>query len=176
LEPLLVLGAVPDLAINLLSNQSHQTTLQYQYTAGILPFLVVATIFGAARFKRRRIELSLWVLACAAALAVFSPLSSVVGDVRALGSPLAAARAHAVDLIPAGVPLSASNQLAGHLSERRHIYLFPLVGESRWIAVDANDTTYIDTVGYRRVIRKYEAGKQWRTVFSSHGVVVLHKR
>jgi uncharacterized membrane protein len=176
LEPLLVLGAVPDLAINLLSNQSHQTTLQYQYTAGILPFLVAAAVFGAARFKRRRVELSLWVLAGATAIAVFSPLSTLASDVRALGSPLVAARAHAASLIPAGAPLSASNQLGGHLSERRYIYLFPAVGKARWIAVDANDSTYIDHVGYRRVIRGYEASKQWRTVYSSHGVLVLHKR
>src|SRR5262245_13279073 len=61
LEPLLVLGAVPDLAINLLSNDGNQTSLQFQYTAGILPFLLAATIFGAARFRRRGVELSLWV-------------------------------------------------------------------------------------------------------------------
>jgi uncharacterized membrane protein len=176
LEPLLILGAVPDLAINLLSNQSHQTTLQYQYTAGILPFLVAATIFGAARFKRRRVELSLWVLAGAMAVAVFSPLVTLASDVRALGSPVVAAKAQAVRVIPAGVPVSASDQLGGHLSERRYIYLFPLVGRSKWIAVDTNDTTYIDKAGYRRVIRRYEASKRWRTVFSSHGVVVLHKR
>ena len=26
------------------------------------------------------------------------------------------------------------------------------------------------------MIRKYEANRAWRTVFSSHGVTVLHKR
>src|SRR4051812_37153108 len=64
LEPLLFLGALPDLAINLLSSNSNQTTLQFQYTAGILPFVVAATIFGAARVMKRhpRLELPLWVL------------------------------------------------------------------------------------------------------------------
>ena len=53
LEPLLFLGAVPDLAINLLSSNPNQTTVQFQYTAGIVPFVVAASIFGAARFKRQ---------------------------------------------------------------------------------------------------------------------------
>jgi hypothetical protein len=50
------------------------------------------------------------------------------------------------------------------------------VGKATWIAVDTNDSTYLDRVGYKRLIRRYEASKRWRTVFSSHGVVVLHRR
>jgi uncharacterized membrane protein len=175
LEPLLVLGAVPDLAINLLSNDSNQTSLQFQYTAGILPFLVAATILGAARFKHRGDELSLWVLAGATALAVFSPLVSLPGDLRAVGSPLVSAQSRAVGLIPPGAPVSASNKLGSHLSDRRYIYTFPYVRRARWVVADINDPTYGDAHGYKRVIRKYEASKQWRTVYSSHGIIVLHK-
>ena len=176
LEPLLALGAVPDLVINLLSGDGNQTSLQFQYTAGILPFLFAATIFGAARFKQRRVEISLWVLVGATAIAVFSPLHSLASDVRALGSPKVSAEAHAVGLIPAGVPVSATNKLGGHLSERRFIYSFPFVRKARWIVVDVHDSTYIDRAGFRRVVREYRSDKAWRTVFSSHGVLVLHER
>ena len=61
LEPLLFLGAVPDLAINLLSSKSDQTTIPYHWTAGIIPFVVAASVFGAARFRgegRRSVALS----------------------------------------------------------------------------------------------------------------------
>src|SRR5262249_60606892 len=44
LEPLLLLGALPDLAINLLSSQPDQTAIPYHYTAGIVPFVVSATL------------------------------------------------------------------------------------------------------------------------------------
>jgi len=177
LEPLLFLGAIPDLAINLLSNNSNQTTLQFQYTAGIVPFLVAATVLGAARLKEhRRLDLPLWVLVCAAAVAIYSPIYLGASDLRALGSPLVAAKKQAVSLVPNGVPVAASNQLAGHLSARRFIYKFPSVGRARWIVVDAEDGTYIDTRGYKRVIRQYETNKAWRIVFSTEGVMVLHKR
>jgi len=175
-EPLLLLGAVPDLAINLLSNHPAQTSIAWHYTAGIVPFIVAASILGAARFNRHPAGLSLGVLAGTAAVALFSPIYVLSGDAQALGSPLVSAKAHAVGLIPAGVPVSASNQLGGHLSERRRIYTFPYAVHSHWIIVDTNDPAFHDTAALERKLRKYETDKAWRTIFSSHDVIVLHKR
>jgi uncharacterized membrane protein len=177
LAPLLFLGALPDLAINLLSSNGNQTTLQFQYTAGILPFVVAATIFGAARLKEhRRLDLPLWVLAGAVAVALYSPIYLGASDLRALGSPLVAAKEHAVSLVPKGAPVAASNHLAGYLSERRLIYAFPYVGRARWIVMEYKDETYLDDKGYKRIFRRYERSKAWQTVFSSHGIFVLHRR
>jgi uncharacterized membrane protein len=176
LEPLLLLGAVPDLAINLLSNKADQTAIPFHWTAGIVPFVVAASIFGAARFKRQSGRLSLWVLVATACIAVYSPLFSLPHDVRALGSPLVSAKAHALSLLPKSGPVSGSNQLGGHLAERRYSYLFPSVEGSKWIVVDLKDPTYIDAKDYKLLIRRYEASRKWRTVFTSHGIVVLHKR
>jgi uncharacterized membrane protein len=175
LEPLLFLGAVPDLAINLLSSFGDQTVVKFHWTGGIVPFVVAASIFGAARFKRHADHLSLWVFAGAAAVAIYSPITLASADVRVLGSPVVAAKAHAVGLIPAGVPVSASNELGSHLSERRDIYSFPYVLRARWIVVDVNDPSYGDTAGYKSVLERYESDTAWRIVSSSHGVVVLHK-
>ena len=175
LEPLLLLGAVPDLAINLLSSDGNQTSLQFQYTAGVVPFLVAATIFGAARFERRRVELSLWVLTGVTAIAVFSPLASIARDVRALGSPQVSAEARAISLIPPGVPVSATNKLGSHLSERRFIYSFPYVHKSRWIVIDVHDSTYLDSAGFKRVVREYRSAEAWHTVYSAQGISVLHR-
>ena len=176
LEPLLLLGAVPDLVINLLSNDANQTTLQFQYTAGIVPFVVAASIFGAARFRHKVDKVSLWALIGVGCLALYSPIYFGAADVGALGSPLVSTKAHALSLIPHGVPVSASNQLGGHLSDRRYIYSFPSVRRSQWIVVDVNDETYGDVAGYKRVIREYESNHAWRIVFSARGVTVLHKR
>jgi uncharacterized membrane protein len=174
-EPLLLLGAVPDLAINLLSNKSDQVSIPTHWTAGIVPFVVAASIFGAARIKARGRDLSLAVLACCASVALFSPIYGLGGDVRAVGSPLVSAKLRAVGLIPAAVPVSASAALGSRLSERRHIYLFPYVRQSRWIAVDLNDRTYQSRSALRRVVQKYEDDRAWRIVFSSRGVVVLER-
>jgi uncharacterized membrane protein len=175
LEPLLMLGAVPELVIDLLSSQGDQTSIGYQYTAGIAPFVIAASIFGAARFRGRALQLSLWVLVATGFVAVLSPINQLAHDTRTLGSPVVSAKAHALGLVPAGVPVSASDQLGGYLSERRYIYMFPRVRQASWIVVDVNDRT-LHISGLERRIRKYESSNAWRTVFSSHGVVVLRRR
>jgi uncharacterized membrane protein len=175
LEPLLLLGAVPDLAINLLSNRTGQTSIGFETTAGIIPFVIAAAVFGAARFKRHTVGLSMAVLAATAAVALLSPIFVLGRDVRALGSPLVSAKGHAVALIPAGVPVSASNQLGGRLSERRYITTFPFGVRAHWIIVDINDPTYHDIAAYKRDVRRYESSKAWQTVYSSHGITVLHR-
>jgi uncharacterized membrane protein len=174
LEPLLFLGAVPELTIDLLSNKSHQTLIAYQYTAGIAPFVVAASIFGARRFRGHAAGVSLAALVGAGLIAFFSPLDLLVHDVRALGSPVVSAKSHALGLIPEGVPVASSNQLGAYLSERRYIYEFPHISRSRWIIVDLSDPT--ERRRFKHDVRKYEADKGWRIVYSSHGVTVLHKR
>jgi uncharacterized membrane protein len=176
LEPLLFLGAIPDLAINLFSNLDDQTSINFHWTGGIVPFVVAASIFGAGRFKGQGDRISLWAMLGTGCLVLFSPIYFGARDVRMLGSPLVSAKSNAVDSIPHGVPVSASNQLGGHLSGRRYIYWFPKVRQSRWIIVDVNDPTYGDRAGYRRIVRKYESDKRWKIVFSSEGVAVLHER
>jgi uncharacterized membrane protein len=176
LEPLLFLGAIPALAVNLLSSWGNQTSITYEDTAAIVPFVVAASIFGAARFKGHGDQLSLWALAGAAAFAVFSPIYTLSNDIRALSSPVVAAMSHALEVVPEGVPVSASNLLGGHLSERRYSYTFPIVGRSRWIVVDVNDRTYRDAAGVKRYLHKYETDSAWMVVFSSHGITVLHER
>ena len=185
LEPLLFLGAVPDLVINLLSSKSEQTTISYQYAAGIVPFVIAASIFGVARFRRQAGRLSLWVLTAVACTAIYSPILVLIKDVPGLASSVTPAQARALDLIPDAAPVSASNLLGGYLSERRHISTFPYVARARWIIADANDDSYGTKaqarasgiyLDFRRTLRKYESDKTWRMVFSSHGIVVLQKR
>lgn len=175
LQPLLFLGAVPELVIGLLSSQGDQTSIGFQYTAGIAPFVVAASIFGAARFGRQRaLSLSIGVLVATGLVAFISPINRLGHDVSALGSPVVSAKSHALSLIPAGVPVSASDELGGYLSERHYVTTFPSVGRARWIVADIHDQNLHLPV--RRQLRKYEADKAWRLVFASQGVAVLHKR
>jgi uncharacterized membrane protein len=175
--PLLVLGAVPDLIINLLSSKSEQTTLQFQYTAGIVPFLVAASIFGLKSLKRDPIRLSFLVLAGAMCLALYSPIYLSAGDVaKAFGSsPTRAAKAHALSLIPSSIPVAASNELGGRLSARRYIYVFPYVRNARWVVLDAADVTMGEPRAYHRAITKFESRPGWRVVFRSHGIDVVRQ-
>jgi uncharacterized membrane protein len=179
LEPLLLLGAIPDLAINLLSARPEQTTIYWQYTAGIIPFIVAASIVGAAKLKRGPDPVSLAAVVVVGCFALFSPVFRVfVTDLAHARSsdPTRVAKSHALDLIPLDVPVSASNQLGGLLSDRRFIYTFPTRRDARWVIVNANDPTHSDRRTYRRNIAAINANPAWRVIYRSHGVEVLRKR
>jgi uncharacterized membrane protein len=180
LEPLLLLGAAPDLVVNLLSSKPDQTTLHYQYTAGIVPFVFAAAIVGAKRLRRDPAELSLYVLAAVGCIAVYSPLWALGVSRDALrADPVQLARAHAVTVAPDAARVSASNNLGSRLSARRFIYVFPHIGDAQWVVVDRNDPTFTDTPAnanrYRRAIDRVEQSPRWRTVFAAHGVAVLRR-
>lgn len=176
--PLLFLGAVPDLMINLLSSKTGQTEIVYHWTAGIVPFTLAASILGAARLKRDPDAVSLCALVGAALIAVISPITLVLvrGDVRAAlpSNPTRIAKAHALAMIPPTARVAASNQLATYVASRRYIYLFPFASKKAdWLLVDRNDNTYSDTRGYSRALRELDRSASWRLVYSSHGVEVL---
>jgi uncharacterized membrane protein len=179
-EPLLFLGAIPDLAINLLSSKSDQTVIVYHWTAGIIPFTVAASILGAARVRRDANRTSLYALVAVGCLAVVSPiyLSISRGDVSAAMSSnrLRAAKTDALQTIPDGVPVSASNELATYVSARRYMYIFPVIRRARWIVLDRHDDTYADAIGYRDAVRRFVSSGEWDLVYSSRGIEVLHRR
>jgi uncharacterized membrane protein len=162
LEPLLMLCAVPDLAVNLFSSEPLQTQIQGHYTAGILPFVVAAAVLGTAKLRRDPARVSFYLLAAVAFLMVVSPLVPAAAD-------LAAAR-------PPNARVAASQAIAGYLSERLFISVFPYTRGAHWIVVDTHDASYGDDAQFKRIVRKYESDKAWLTVFSSHGVVVIRER
>jgi hypothetical protein len=108
--------------------------------------------------------------------AVYSPFVIGVGwATQALPSNgLRLAKERALSLIPPEVPVSASNQLGGHLSERLRIMIFPVIREANWVIVDRQDPTYQDEAAY---IRRIEALRRhgWSVPYSSHGVLVFHR-
>jgi uncharacterized membrane protein len=172
-EPLLLLGAVPELVIDLFSSKPEMTSVAYHYTAGIVPFLIAASIFGVARLRGDPGRVSLLVLVAVACTAAYSPLWVLRSDVGALSSSKREATMRAIKLIPNNAAVSTSNQLGTPLSARRYSFVFPTLGAATWIVVDRADPTYIDTVGYARAIRAVEVSGNWKIVYSSHGVLVL---
>jgi len=161
----------------LLSNQPDQTSVAYHWTAGVIPFTVAATIVGLGRLRRNPDGLTLGVLVAVASIALFSPIYLGRGDLKAVfsPSPTHTAKAAALDLIPAGVPVTASNQLGAYLSARRYTYTLPAVGRAEWAIFDVADPTYANQRVYRHLVSKLEGSPHWREVFSSHGITVLHR-
>jgi uncharacterized membrane protein len=192
LAPLAALTAAPDIALSLLSDTRTQTSIHFHYTAGALPGLMVAAVLGAARLRRRyawarRPEGRAIVVSTLVAGILLGPLP--VWSHVPLGSDLAArehvvgrhARAaeRAVRLIPREAPVSATNTLGAHLSERRRVFSFPVLGEARWVAVDLERPSYRDQLGRAgelgRAVAALRADGRFRVVFDEDGVLVLHR-
>jgi hypothetical protein len=89
------------------------------------------------------------------------------------------AAARVLKVVPRGVPVSATNTLGAHLSDRRRIFSFPVVREARWIVVDLTRPSYLDdATGGARFEAAYaaiERNPRWRVVADEDGVLVLRR-
>jgi hypothetical protein len=85
--------------------------------------------------------------------------------------------ARAVAVIPPDAPVSATNTLGAHLSERRRIFSFPVLGDSTWVAVDRQRPSYRDQADapgpFGRAFTALQASGRYRVVFDEDGIVVL---
>jgi uncharacterized membrane protein len=186
-----VLVAAPELAINLLSATPTQTSIHFHYTAGAIPGLIGAAVFGTALLERRRRGL-------AVPLAALAVIAALVGNYRLGPLPLwrelpggetlqaysahvsahDEAAARAVKLIPDGAVVSATNSLGAHLSARRRVLSFPYVRDATWIAADETQPGYADRVAPLATavrLARLRRNPAWRLVFSEDGVLVFRR-
>jgi uncharacterized membrane protein len=178
LAPVALIAAAPELLANLLSSVSNQTSIRFHYTAPITPFILAAAIFGASRLRRPREAAAALFAASLVAGIVLGPLrAGELAPERVSDHDRVAERA--VALIPPDAAVSSTNGLGAHLSERRRIHSFPVVRDSRWIAVDLKRASYLDrrsdpsttAVPLARLLRS----ASWRKVFDEDGLIVLRR-
>ena len=86
-----------------------------------------------------------------------------------------------VDLPDPDGPVSATNSLGGHLSERRRIFSFPVVREARWLALDTTEPSWRDDVRpqagarFRRALARVRADPAWRLVLERDGILLFRR-
>lgn len=198
--PLLLLGALPEVLINILADWFPQYSIQFQYVAVIVPFAVGASILGLARLRRagrpevlvrlledpRRVA-AVWVGAVAISGVYLGPLpwwsavpvvgsSARVEQYRVTDHSRAMARA--VALVPGHAPVSAGNLLGAHLSERERIYTFPVIADARWVLVDRRRPYLGDRLsprGHVLQVRQLRTRPDMRLVFDEDGVMVFRR-
>jgi uncharacterized membrane protein len=186
-----VLVAAPELAINLLSATPTQTSIHFHYTAGAIPGLIGAAVFGTALLDRRRRGL-------AVPLAALAVVAALVGNYRLGplpvwrelpgGETLQAysmhvsahddATARAVELIPDDAVVSATNSLGAHLSARHRVLSFPYLRDATWVAADETQPGYADRVAPLATavrLARLRRNPAWRLVFSEDGVLVFRR-
>jgi uncharacterized membrane protein len=198
--PLLAAGALPELGLNLLSGWWPQYSIEFQYVAVIVPFLVAAALLGLARLRaaagprwlvrateRTGALAAVMVAAVVVAGIGLGPLpwwrhlplgaTSRAGEYSA-GAHAAVLR-EAVALVPDGASVSAGNYLGAHLSARRRITTFPVVDGAEWVLVDRRRPAMgflIRPKEHARAVAAVLRGGRYRVVLDRDGVLVLRRR
>lgn len=199
--PLLAAGALPEIGINILADWFPQYSIEFQYVAVIVPFLVTASILGLARLRRadrprvlaRAMDRTgavavVWVGAVLVAGLFQGPLPWW-RDVPLIGSDNqrldqyrvsehSRAMARAVALIPDGAPVSAGNLLGAHLSERERILTFPVLAEADWVIVDEARPYLADRLlprAHAVRLAALRARPDMRLVYDEDGVLVFRR-
>jgi len=191
LAPVLLLAALPEAALNVLSKNPYQASIHFHYTAGLIPPLVIASVLGGARLGRRRPGVKPYVGPAVLVLAVLSNFylgaipvwASLPGGnnyeqhaTRVTAHDRITARA--VALVPDGAVVSATNSLGAHLSARRRILSFPRLDDATWVAVDETLGSYLDSTGplpMETDVVGLRRDPGWRLVFEQDGVLVFRR-
>jgi uncharacterized membrane protein len=190
--PLVLLAALPELGLNLLSATHTQTSIHHHYTAGLIPPLFAASVLGAATLAKGR-------QGRAIALSALAVVFTLVANYRLGALPLwrslpggedyQAYTSHvsshdriaerALRLIPDGAVVSATNSLGSHLSARRRFLSFPYIEDAQWVAADETQPGYADRwdpLATATDLARLRRNPNWRLVFSEDGVLVFRRQ
>jgi uncharacterized membrane protein len=186
LAPLALIAVVPELAVNLLSAATTQTSIRFHYTAGLIPVLIAAAVFGAKRLPPRIPVATIVVVTALAANYLLGPAplwryfpggeqhQAHAADV----SEHDRIAARALRLIPPRAVVSATNSLGAHLSARRRILSFPYLQDAQWVAADETAPGYADRLAPLPTavqLSWLRRNPEWRLVFERDGILIFHR-
>ena len=191
LAPVLLIAALPEAALNILSKNPYQASVHFHYTAGLIPPLVVGSVLGAGWLVRRRPAAGRLIGPAVLVLAVLSnfwlgalPVWASLPGGDAFQRHATRVTAHdritarAVSLVPPNAVVSATNSLGAHLSARRRILSFPRIDDATWVAVDETNGSYLDGTGplpMERDVMALRRDRDWSLVFEQDGVLVFRR-
>ncbi len=197
-SPPMALVAAPQLAITLLGSENFLREITNQYTALMIPGLIVSSIDVVARARYRwqvarplipKLLVGWLVLASLSGAWLRGPLPGAVGfnSWRLQAPANAVAMRSAIALIPDDAAVTASGELVPHLSHRKVIYNFPnpftplaygtgapqpdYPVQPDWVIVNRSKGK-VSTVALAKVVND----PAWESVFDTDGVVVLKRR
>jgi uncharacterized membrane protein len=186
LAPLALIAAVPELAVNLLSAATTQTSIRFHYTAGLIPVLIAAAVFGAKRLPPRVPVATIVVVAALAGNYFLGPVplwryfpggeqhqahAAEVSEHDRIA-------ARALRLIPPHAVVSATNSLGAHLSARRRVLSFPFLQDAQWVAADETAPGYADRLAPLPTavqLSWLRRNPEWRLVFERDGILIFQR-
>jgi len=188
LAPLLLVALVPELALNLLSSVDAQSSIHYHYVAAEVPILFAAAAIGVRRLGRwAGAAATVVVLATIAGNFLLGPIpiwrflpgGQTLQATSAQVSRHDRIAARELKLIPPTAPVTATNALGAHLSERKRIFSFPYLRAATWVVVDEQKPSLGDhndkQGGLKRIIQ-LRRDPRFRLVAKADGVLVFRRR
>ena len=187
LSPATVVMALPDLAINLLSNFPEMFAGRAHYGAVLVPVVTISTILGLANARRlleRVHPLSAqWGVGVLAVLVLGSSLMSFWQQVFLPLTdhlPETTKRMDAAHelkaLIPPDAAVAASTTLNPHVSQRQQVFLFPDIEQAEYIFLDVTASPYpIDAANQWWRVQKLLNSGDWGVVAARNGYLLLQR-
>jgi len=179
LSPLI--GAAPTFLLNVLSSDSHQRSLRYQYALPLLPFLFLAAIGRAPRrrklFQSKRCILTWIALAFVAQTHLPDLLEGVVRSSQTVREVRAA-----VAMVKGGDAVLTSSAVAPHLSHRCVIEMtdasqaLPDVTRFRFILLSLHDPSWRGTRSNTiAIVRRLRSDQRFELRYFRNGVCLFER-
>lgn len=185
--PFYLIFALPDLLINLLSNNRQLHEIYYQYSATITPFVFVSAIFGIKRVIKNFPKLSLLTISLFILLATltssyfFGPLPGAKNPnnlmfVKPQNDKLFIE--NFLSRIPRKYSIAATNNLGAHLSHRQNIFTIPQgLDKADVVVFLLNDSFAQPSLGeQKKMAEKMKEDKSYSLVLEKDDFVVFKKR
>ncbi len=143
--PFWLIFAAPDLVLNIFSDRSQLQQIYYQYTAVISSFLFLSVIYGI--YTIRKFEPRIPFLFFSSYLTIMTLLGAYLygplpgareANLAAITKPQEDREVldRMLHQIPLAASVSASNNIASHLSERERIYVIPNgIGQADYVVI-----------------------------------------
>ena len=197
--------ALPSMAINLFSASDWMRSGGGHYSAIIVPFLVIASIYGVAWHVRNRRPLGSRSLP-APRRNGFSRSASRVSSLALVTVGLGVALVHhhqaglsplsrrfswepigeharrarplidRVNDLPPDVPISAGSNLYPHVAHRESVYLFPTISDAEFILLDVTGSAApVGPGDQRQLVREMLDHAAFGVAESDHGLLLLER-
>lgn len=172
LAPHYLIFVLPELMINILSDNPNLRSIQYHYGAVLVPFIYISAIFGLKKMRTKISESILFYVLLGFVIYsfwLFSPFPGTRNSDTEIfkNIPHDAEILAALKIIPNDASVSSSNSMAAHLVQREKIYVLP---------------SGIDTVDFLVFYKTdidlaYEliGNDNFAVIFNNYGLIILKR-
>jgi hypothetical protein len=197
LHPLVLVMALPSVAINALSGFDWMRSGGGHYSAAIVPFLAIAAAYGidlvarllgkgrsaGVNWSRYGITAALLAGTGLAVALVHHHQNGITPLSRRFSLPPVSEHSRRsepllerLNSLPPEVPISVGSNLYPHVAHRKHVYLFPTVSDAEVIALDVNGPSSPVGIGEQsQIVRELLDYAEFGIRASDHGILVLER-